>query len=266
MTFTDLETEVGRIAALTSGATPGHAIAETNQRPARIMVAVGITITLILAAAMLARGSSTHEAFLVGVSVAVAAVPEGLAATVTIALALGARAMARRSNRPTSVGCGNARKRNRGGIRQDGNAHQERARLAATAPAAGVDERRLLVAGALASTAKVIEENGFVRIAGDPVDGAFLLGARSRYLAEVSQAREPPSASPFDSSQALNGRVQEPHGDTGVASKAPQVIFERSALDEQQRADLRTARELGPQRLARPGRRSSESCRARLPR
>ena len=45
---------------------------------------------------MLLQGESARESFLVGVSVAVAAVPEGLAATVTIALALGAREMARR--------------------------------------------------------------------------------------------------------------------------------------------------------------------------
>ncbi len=45
---------------------------------------------------MMLRGASLNEAFLVGVSVAVAAVPEGLAATVTIALAQGARAMAAR--------------------------------------------------------------------------------------------------------------------------------------------------------------------------
>ena len=57
------------------------------------MVGLGIAITLVLTAGMLAQGASFEEAFLVGVAVAVAAVPEGLAATVTIALAQGARAM-----------------------------------------------------------------------------------------------------------------------------------------------------------------------------
>jgi Ca2+-transporting ATPase len=58
------------------------------------MVALGLWVTLALTLGMLARGSSLEQAFLVGVAVAVAAVPEGLAATVTIALVQGARAMA----------------------------------------------------------------------------------------------------------------------------------------------------------------------------
>ncbi len=65
-------------------------------RLAQVLVVVGIGVTLALAGAMLARGEPLREAFLVGVSVAVAAVPEGLAAILTIALAIGSRAMARR--------------------------------------------------------------------------------------------------------------------------------------------------------------------------
>ena len=61
-----------------------------------VLAGVGVLITIALAGAMLVQGETLREAFLVGVSVAVAAVPEGLAATVTISLALGAREMASR--------------------------------------------------------------------------------------------------------------------------------------------------------------------------
>ena len=44
----------------------------------RVMVLVGVVVTLALSGAMLADGESLQDAFLVGVSVAVAAVPEGL--------------------------------------------------------------------------------------------------------------------------------------------------------------------------------------------
>ena len=66
-----------------------------NRRLARLtrqMVVIGIVLTVALGGAMLLQGEPLHTAFLVGVAVAVAAVPEGLAATVTASLALGARA------------------------------------------------------------------------------------------------------------------------------------------------------------------------------
>ncbi len=97
ITATGAATELGEIASLTEQARPP---ATPLQRRVgaltRLMVGFGIVVTLALGGAMLARGSSLEEAFLVGVSVAVAAVPEGLAATVTIALALGTREMAAR--------------------------------------------------------------------------------------------------------------------------------------------------------------------------
>ena len=94
---TGQSTEQGNIAALTEQASPPPTPLE--QRFARLatrLAGVGVLITIGLAGAMLLQGESARESFLVGVSVAVAAVPEGLAATVTIALALGAREMAGR--------------------------------------------------------------------------------------------------------------------------------------------------------------------------
>jgi P-type Ca2+ transporter type 2C len=248
VTSTGTGSEVGRIAELTSGARPpATPLQKRINGLARIMAAVGIIITGILAAAMLARGSSAHEAFLVGVSVAVAAVPEGLAATVTIALALGARAMAkrgaivRRLSAVETLGSATI-------VASDktGTLTKNELRLAATAPVGDVDERRLLLAGALASTAELIEDNGSVRVAGDPVDGAFLLAARDR---GISPEREPGGGStlrelPFDSSRKRMTVVYgSPEGTWAYVKGAPEVILERSALSEEQRAALQTQAE-----------------------
>ena len=95
---TGAQTEQGAIAELVDEAEPtSDAAAGCGSAGSRAgWWCSGVGVTVVLGAAMLARGESAREAFLVGVSVAVAAVPEGLAATVTIALALGSREMARR--------------------------------------------------------------------------------------------------------------------------------------------------------------------------
>ena len=97
VTSTGPATQLGQIAGLAEAAKPPPTPLQRRVGAlTRLMVVFGVVVTLALGGAMLARGSSLEEAFLVGVSVAVAAVPEGLAATVTIALALGAREMASR--------------------------------------------------------------------------------------------------------------------------------------------------------------------------
>ena len=90
-------TQVGEIQRLAGGAErPRTPLERRLARLARQLTLLGVALTLALAAMMAAQGSGWHEAFLVGVAVAVAAVPEGPVATVTVAFALGARAMAQR--------------------------------------------------------------------------------------------------------------------------------------------------------------------------
>ena len=171
---TGSNTEMGGIARLTAAAKPPPTpLQHQLKRLSQAMVALGIGVTAALTAGMLVRGASLQESFLVGVSVAVAAVPEGLAATVTIALAQGARAMAARGAIVRRLGAVETL----GGATviaadKTGTLTVNQLRVVAVRPEPGRTEREVLEAGALASTADLIDG---VRVAGDPVDGAFLL-------------------------------------------------------------------------------------------
>jgi len=97
VTATGIHTEFGRIAGLTAG------IKEEKSPLQKELVRVGKFIAkaaLIICAAVfllgLLSGNNLFDMFLFAVSLGVAAVPEGLPATMTIALALGVQRMAKR--------------------------------------------------------------------------------------------------------------------------------------------------------------------------
>jgi Ca2+-transporting ATPase len=184
VTATGSTTELGKIAGLTSKAeSPQTPLQRRVASLTRVMVVLAGMVIVVLAGAMTVQGASLQEAFLVGVSVAVAAVPEGLAATVTIALALGAREMAargaivRRLNAVETLGSATV-------IASDktGTLTQNRLQLAAVWAFWGRDERDVLTAAALASTARLTNGPGAVEVRGDPVDVALVLAANERGL------------------------------------------------------------------------------------
>jgi len=97
VTETGTDTEMGRIATLLAGV-------EREPTPLQVRLAalsktllwLCLGVVLLVAVLGIARGAPLLEVLLVAVSLAVAAVPEGLPAIVTIALALGVQRMARR--------------------------------------------------------------------------------------------------------------------------------------------------------------------------
>jgi Ca2+-transporting ATPase len=94
VTATGMATELGRIATLLETAQEGPTPLQRRlAQVSRMLLVATVAIVVVVAAAGLVRGLPAFDVFLSAVSLAVAAVPEGLPAIVTIALAIGVRRM-----------------------------------------------------------------------------------------------------------------------------------------------------------------------------
>ncbi len=238
ITATGSATELGRVASLNATARPPLTPLQRQLgKLSRAMVVLGVAVTALLTAGMLARGESLEDAFLVGVAVAVAAVPEGLAATVTIALAGGARSMARRGAIVRRLGAvetlGAATV-----IAADktGTLTVNQLRVASVRPEPGRSELEVLEAAALASTAELVQEDIGVRVAGDPVDGAFLLALHAHGRPDPRVGLERLREIPFDPWRKRLTAVYREQDRARVAVKgAPEELVARSRLPQAER-------------------------------
>lgn len=253
---TGMATAFGDIAHLTqtveAGATP------LQRRLSGLGVQMGL-IALAVAALVVVVGWTSGlpplEMFFAGVALAVAVVPEGLPAVVTVTLALGVRAMQKRNALVRSlravetlgsatVVCsdktGTLTKNEmtvqavalpdreiqvsglgyepRGGFRSEG------APLAASDPAL----QRFLRAALLASTAEIAEQEGIWRALGDPTEAALVAAARKGGLARGGEPLL--HEVPFSSSrQRMLRVVATDAGPIAYAKGAPEVILPRCA-------------------------------------
>ena len=93
-----METEMGKIANLLDNIEEEKSpLRERLDSLGKILVVVCVIVCIIVTALGILRGNDITEMFLLGVSLAVAAIPEGLAAIVTVALALGVSRMLKRN-------------------------------------------------------------------------------------------------------------------------------------------------------------------------
>ncbi|SFS61303.1 calcium-translocating P-type ATPase, SERCA-type [Paenibacillus sp. BC26] len=94
---TGMNTEMGKIANLIQQTeTMETPLQHRLEQLGKILIVVALALTVMVVVAGILHGQPAYEMFLAGVSLAVAAIPEGLPAIVTIALALGVQRMIKR--------------------------------------------------------------------------------------------------------------------------------------------------------------------------
>ncbi len=258
---TGMATEIGRISALLAGVTP------LTTPLLRVLAVFGrwLTGAIVLLAAgtfafgLLARGYSASEMFLAAVGLAVAAIPEGLPAIITITLAIGVQRMARRraivrrlpaveTLGSVSVICSDKTgtlTRNEmtaqrielagGPVTVTGGGYAPVGQLLrGDAPLdvqAEPDLARLLEAAMLCNDSGVHLEDGAWRVDGDPTEAALVVaGMKAGLDARLLNDRQPRDDEiPFDSEHRFMATLHhDADGQAWVYLKgAPEVVLPR---------------------------------------
>jgi len=256
-----MKTELGRIAGMLeeAGADEGTPLQRKLDSFGRILVWATLGIIALLFGLGLLRGTKLLELFMTSVSLAVAAVPEGLPAVVTVALSLGVLRMSRRGALvrklpavetlgSTTVICtdktgtltmgemtvralyvaGQSHEVTGDGYGPDGEVRFE-GKKAQAPHAAPLLELATVLLGC--NNAKLIKEEGTWKVTGDPTEGALLAagskagGSQERIEKELPKHHE----IPFDSDRKRSTVIRKmPDGKLrAFINGAPDVLLER---------------------------------------
>ncbi|EHN12521.1 putative cation-transporting ATPase F [Patulibacter medicamentivorans] len=258
-------TELGRISKLLAATdrtqTPlTRGIAGLAQVVTRAIAAIAV---LLLAVALL-RGYPLADALMAAITLAVAAIPEGLPAIVTIALAVGVQRMARRraivrelpaveTLGSTTVVCSDKTgtlTRNEmllrrawspaGELELDGTGYAARGTVRRDGREVTSVEgplRELLKAAALATEARLDGEGDERTVLGDPTDGALLVGAERAGLdpARLRERHPRRALVPFDADRRW---MASGHDEATYLKGAPEELLGRVSDPEPARAVL----------------------------
>jgi len=197
VTATGMASELGKIAGLLATAQITETPLQVQlARVSRSLLYVCVAIVAFVAALGLVRGVGLFEVFLSAVSLAVAAVPEGLPAIVTIALAIGVQRMVsrhvliRKLPSVETLGAATVICTDKTGTLTTG--------VMAVRELWGADQTKLIDAAAACSDAELsADERGGV---GDPTEVAILVAAAARGIrrTEIEQQRTRSAVNPFD--------------------------------------------------------------------
>jgi Ca2+-transporting ATPase len=257
---TGMNTEMGKIAGLLQDEnTIMTPLQRRLEQLGKILIAVSLVLTALVVVMGVLEGKDIYKMFLAGVSLAVAAIPEGLPAIVTVALALGVqrmikqRALVRRLPSVETLGCatvicsdktgtltqnkmtvtrlwsgGNTWEVTGSGYNPAGDFYENRRKI-------NVDDRKslkqLLTFGMLCNNAEITMDRKEYIVNGDPTEGALAVAAIKAGLTREALAREfhVVREFPFDSERKMMTVVIETkNSERFVVTKgAPDVVLTR---------------------------------------
>ncbi len=237
VTATGMDTEVGHIAGLLldqeDGDTP---LQQKMAEVSKTLSFVCLCVCAVMFGAGLLQGKDLLEMFMTAVSLAVAAIPEGLPAIVTIVLALGVQrmvkqgAIVKRLPAVETLGCA-------GVICSDktGTLTRNRMTVVELWTPRPEDRALCLTIGALCSDAALTGQGEDARCTGDPTETALVTAAAREGLDKNRLEATWPRRGelPFDSERKLMSTVhQRPGGGFRVMVKgAPDVLAGRCRMD-----------------------------------
>ncbi|MGJ9458801.1 calcium-translocating P-type ATPase, SERCA-type [Oceanobacillus sp. CF4.6] len=226
----------------------------------KILIVVALLLTVLVAGLGIIQGHPMYEMFLAGVSLAVAAIPEGLPAIVTVALSLGVqrmirkKAIVRKLSAVETLGCASVICSDKTGTMTEnqmtvkeiflngdylyvsGDGYQiqgdyflDRKKVDRSYP----NLENMLLNGMLCNNASLNVKKGKNYIDGDPTDGALLVAARKMGLTvDFGDAYRIVKEFPFDSDRKRMSVVVEDKNKMRflITKGAPDVLLPRSSF------------------------------------
>ena len=234
VTATGMQTEMGKIADALEQAQEGQTPLQRKlSQLSRILTWIVLAICVVVFAVQIIRAGRLDlalalDSFMIAVSLAVAAIPEGLAAVVTVVLSIGVTNMSKRNaiiRRLTAVetlGCAQI-------ICSDKTGTLTQNKMTVV-DFFGEDETRIASAMALCSDA---EQNADGTVTGEPTEAALVSWAAKTGRAKPELKAELPrcSEAPFDSGRKMMSTVHRMgNGYIQYTKGAPDVVIQKCAF------------------------------------
>jgi P-type Ca2+ transporter type 2C len=255
---TGMKTAMGQIAGLLQSAgTMDTPLQRRLEQLGKILIVAALLLTVLVVVLGVLRGHDLYTMFLAGVSLAVAAIPEGLPAIVTVALSLGVQRMIKKNSivrklpAVETLGCASVICSDKTGTMTqnkmtvthlwsggklwtvDGIGYVPTGKFfyrdQVTSPQADKALQQLLMFGMLCNHAEITKKQNEYIIDGDPTEGALLVAAmkagyeRQHLLNQFEIVHE----FPFDSTRKMMSVVvKDKNGKQFIVTKgAPDVLL-----------------------------------------